>query len=224
MVTKIGSLQERNIQVIDWDAPPRATATNILFQVFSSTAGQIVRPPIDVSGDPPISEVREWYYGEDEQEPSMPSSSTNFWCLCKPRDEHGAEHHRYWESTKARTRSGRPVDGVIMPIAPSACVEERAFGYYGEPAFKHHLSSHNFSHSFSSDREFQLLPCLSIASFACSLLSHCDFFFFFDYMAGTFPVIFADKGKDLEDPRYKPLNEANRVNWRSCKSRYNIPR
>lgn len=122
--------RNNEIQVIDWNPPPHAPATNLLFQIFGSTAGQTVRAAIDASGEPPIPQLREWYYQESEQQ-QQPSSSTEFWQLCQMRDEYRAKYHRYWADSRMRTRSGRCVDGVILPVAPSAAVEEGRFEYYG---------------------------------------------------------------------------------------------
>lgn len=37
-----------------------------------------------------------------------------------------------------------------------------------------------------------------------------------DYTSGSFPVTFADRSLDLEMPDYRPMNQADEVNWRAC--------
>ncbi|KAL8797689.1 MAG: hypothetical protein Q9195_000041 [Heterodermia aff. obscurata] len=37
----------------------------------------------------------------------------------------------YWNSTKDQTGTGRPVDALIMPVAPFAAARREQFNYYG---------------------------------------------------------------------------------------------
>ena len=98
------------------------------FQIFGSTAGQAIRDAIAASGEPPIEQLRSWFDGQDTE----PSTTTDFWALCSQREQIRAAYHKYWNSTKEMTRTGRPVVGGILPVAPSASGEEGKFGYYGE--------------------------------------------------------------------------------------------
>jgi amidase len=96
------------------------------FQIFGSTAGQEIRRAIDASGEPPMQQMRAWY---DTQ--AKPSSSDEFWDLCQRRHQYREEYHRYWMNSRKRSASKRLVDGVILPVAPSAAAEEGLFSYYG---------------------------------------------------------------------------------------------
>ena len=96
-------------------------------QIFGSTAGQEIRRAIDASGEPPMQPMRAWYDNIDAE----PSSSAEFWDLCRRRQEYQEAYHKYWMSSRERSGSKRVVDGVIMPVAPSAAVEQGLFGYYG---------------------------------------------------------------------------------------------
>ena len=42
-----------------------------------------------------------------------------------------ANSMEYWNSTKDQTGTGRPVDAVIMPVAPFAAARPEQFKYYG---------------------------------------------------------------------------------------------
>ena len=74
-----------------------------------------------------MQQLRTWYEGQHREA----SSAAEFWALCQQRDEYRSEYLRYWNSTKNLTKTGRPVDGVILPVAPSAAVAENHFTYYG---------------------------------------------------------------------------------------------
>lgn len=58
------------------------------------------------------------------------SSSAEFWELCHRRDQYRVAYNNYWTSTREKTGLKRQVDGVIMPVAPTAAVEEGSFTYY----------------------------------------------------------------------------------------------
>ena len=98
------------------------------FELLGSTAGQEVRRAIDASGEPPVSQLRDWYDNDDVE----PSSTAYFWDLCDRRDRYRTEYNAYWTSTREKNTFKRPVDGVIMPVAPTAAVEEGKSKYYSE--------------------------------------------------------------------------------------------
>lgn len=47
------------------------------------------------------------------------------------------KYMEYWNSTAQLTRSGRPVDGVIAPLAPFAAARPDMYDYYGEQSQRH---------------------------------------------------------------------------------------
>lgn len=100
------------------------------FQILGSTAGKEVRSAIDASGEPPVHQLQTWYDNDNVE----PSSSAEFWELCNQRDQYRSEYNKYWTSTREKNVAKRQVDGVIMPVAPSAAVEEGCFNYYSKPS------------------------------------------------------------------------------------------
>lgn len=83
-----------------------------------------MRSAIDASGEPPVPQIREWY----SQTESEPLSTTDFWNLCRQREQFRAEYKKYWNSMAGV----RAVDGVILPVAPSAAAESGAYMYHGK--------------------------------------------------------------------------------------------
>ncbi len=80
-----------------------------------------------------------------ESESTDPLSATEFWSLCQQREDFRAAYHQYWNSSREKTSSKRPVDGVILPVAPSAAVQQGLFTYYGSFS---HMSEANLASSF----------------------------------------------------------------------------
>lgn len=93
-----------------------------------------MRDALERSGEPPVHQLRHWYENQNVE----PSSSANFWALCQQLEIYRADYHNYWTSTCEKTIAKRPVDAVILPVAPSAAVAEGQFAYYGTSPFASH--------------------------------------------------------------------------------------
>ena len=113
------------------------------FQILGSTAGKEVRDAIDASGEPPVHQLQTWYDNDNVE----PSSSREFWDLCHQRDQYRSEYNKYWTSTREINVAKRQVDGVIMPVAPTAAVEEGCFKYYSKSLGMSYLNllAHKYS-------------------------------------------------------------------------------
>lgn len=86
-----------------------------------------MRRAIDASGEPPISQLKEWYEEGDRE--SLPTDE--FWKLCDELENHKDIYRKYWLVSDAETESGRPIDGVIMPVSVTTYAEYAKFQYYG---------------------------------------------------------------------------------------------
>ena len=49
--------------------------------------------------------------------------------------EYQKEYLEYWNSTKDLTGTGRPVDGLIAPLAPFPAARQEGYSYYGYSTF-----------------------------------------------------------------------------------------
>ncbi|GAB7349396.1 hypothetical protein MBLNU459_g8517t2 [Dothideomycetes sp. NU459] len=124
------ALLDRGYEVIEWTPPSHGEATQNLFKIFGSTAGKAIRDAIDASGEPAVPQLKAWY-GQDGVEPM---STEEFWGLCKSLHDFRIQYARYWKSASSQTSSGRPIDGVILPVTPSTAVREGHFHYFGYSA------------------------------------------------------------------------------------------
>jgi len=132
--------------------------------MFGSTGCHKVREAIDSSREPPVQQLGNWY--QDQRREML--STAEFWDLCQQREDYRSEYLRYWNDTKNLTRTKWPVDGVILPVAPSAAVEENHFTYFGKLCLKHSivivLDTNNQFHSLLCDCKcarlyYWQLPC-----------------------------------------------------------------
>ncbi|MCJ1482736.1 hypothetical protein MMC06_002902 [Schaereria dolodes] len=155
------ALRERGYDIIEWSPPPHSPAVDILFQIFGCTAGSAVRKAINDSGEPPVNQLRSWFNAQENE----PSFTSDFWTLRQQREDYRAEYNKYWNSTREHTFSKRPVDAVILPVAPSAAVHEGRFTYYAYSAIAKMLdyTSGSFPVTFA-DRSLDSKPPDYIAS------------------------------------------------------------
>ena len=80
----------------------------------------------DLSGEPPSSQIAPLCgSGRSEQANATKIAATNV-----AKREYQKEYMEYWNSTQIATGTGRPVDALIMPIAPFAAARPQTFAYY----------------------------------------------------------------------------------------------
>ena len=81
----------------------------------------------ELSGEPPSSQIAPLCgSGRREQADATKIAATNV-----TKREYQKEYMEYWNSTETLTGTGRPVDAVIMPVAPFAAARRQTFQYYG---------------------------------------------------------------------------------------------
>lgn len=94
-------------------------------KIFGSAAGPAIISAIEASGEPPVAQMRTLF-----DQPSVPSSSTaEFWDLCQRREDYRKAYADYWTKMGSCSASGRPVDGVILPVAPTSAARAGEFHY-----------------------------------------------------------------------------------------------
>ena len=87
----------------------------------------LVIPALGLSGEPIIPQVA-LSYGKAPKEQMNASeiASTNV-----AKREYQKEYMEYWNSTVDLTATGRPVDALIMPVAPFAAARRERYNHYG---------------------------------------------------------------------------------------------
>ena len=102
--------------------------TSTKFEIIGSDGARSVRDAIKLSHEPPVPQLWTWFYEQD----TGSSPTTAFWNLCLKRSNYQTEYQDYWNSTQQETAIKQPVDGVIMPVAPSATAQHNKFTYFGQ--------------------------------------------------------------------------------------------
>lgn len=121
------SLRASNHEILNWEPPAHAPAVENLFRIIGADGAQEIRRELEASGEPPVPMLETWYYRSNNAVLSAPE----FWELCQKRQEYRERYYAYWKSTQARSVSGRPIDGVIMPVLPNAACLENTLTYFG---------------------------------------------------------------------------------------------
>lgn len=122
------SLRRANFQVLDWKPPSHAEAAQAYFKIIGADGAQATREHIKASGEPPVPMLQAWYFAE----PSPPLQLDEYLGLLKSQESYQAEYQNYWDGSRCCTTSGRPVDGVIMPVCANAACFENTMTYFGE--------------------------------------------------------------------------------------------
>lgn len=128
----VAALKVNGHQVVDWTPPSHSQAFNILWKVYAVDGGADVHKALSAAGEKPVPQIAVSYGNSFGH---LPVSTVNdIWNLQKEKYDYQTQYLEYWNSTSARGSSGRAVDAVILPIAPSASFkpgESLYFGYTG---------------------------------------------------------------------------------------------
>ncbi|RMX92567.1 hypothetical protein D0867_14539 [Hortaea werneckii] len=140
------ALLEDGHEVLEWKPPPHAgavenlvrladhsetekvtllTAQSLKLKIFGSASGPAIIQAIKASGEPPVSSMLALY---DQQNVTC-SSAADFWEMCQRRDDYRHAYANYWAQMDGCTASGRPIDGIIMPVAATSAAREGEFSY-----------------------------------------------------------------------------------------------
>lgn len=126
----VSALRQCGREVIKWSPPPHLPAVEVLFKILGSISASEARPALKARGEPPISQLEDWYYHEDIE----PSTSAEFWALCAQGRQFCADYKTYWNSMATMTQSGKIPDGVDMPVVPTLAVRPGEYRHYGYSA------------------------------------------------------------------------------------------
>lgn len=111
----IEALKAQGHEVIDINLPNSKyleTATKI----FTADQGLEVLEMCKKSGEPIVRQVREML----TLVPPKPAMNVNeWWNICKKHYEGKQDFAKLWNETASKTKSGKPIDGLICPVWPS---------------------------------------------------------------------------------------------------------
>lgn len=121
-------LRQRGYQVIEWTPPAHSPAVKTLFRIIGADGAKDIRQHIQEGREPPVTQLKSWF---DESEASPGLSAYEYWGLRKSQNDYIRAYRRFWQQTSQSTVTGRPVDGVIMPVTAHAACFENDLKYFG---------------------------------------------------------------------------------------------
>ncbi|KAL7269698.1 hypothetical protein RUND412_007621 [Rhizina undulata] len=123
----VDALKTAGFRVIEWDPSDHRTAHKLTHQIYSADGGADIHKDLQLSGEPPIPQIHDWI--GDAPGKQIPMTE---WCqLNIEKKKFQEEYAEYWNSTKAQTGTGRPVDVVLMPATPTAAVRPEGYREHG---------------------------------------------------------------------------------------------
>jgi len=107
-------------KVIEWKPPSHKKLADLAAKAFTYDGGADLRKAFELSGEPPKPNL----IGIEE---APQANATDIMEVQVEKREAQKEYMEYWNSTEEHTGTGRPVDGVIAPLAPFAAARPGKF-------------------------------------------------------------------------------------------------
>lgn len=120
-------LEKAGHTIIEWKPPSHEKILEYTFNTWAYDGGKDVHDAFALSGEP-ISPQIQMSYGKEPRE-AFTASQISANNVVKRQCQKA--YLDYWNSTESLTGTGRPVDGVIAPLAPYPAARPEQYKYYG---------------------------------------------------------------------------------------------
>ncbi|KAI1617410.1 amidase [Exophiala viscosa] len=127
----VEALTSAGHKVIEWKPPSHERLLEIALKTWVYDGGKDVHEAFGLSGEPLSMQIKSAYGEKPIKEFTASEISAN------NRDKRSfqKEYMDYWNSTAQETGTGKPVDGVICPVAPFPAARPEKYSYYGYSVF-----------------------------------------------------------------------------------------
>ncbi|KAK4941858.1 hypothetical protein LTR10_018334 [Elasticomyces elasticus] len=127
----VEALTSAGHKVIEWKPPSHERLLAIALKTWVYDGGKDVHEAFGLSGEPLSTQIMSAYGEKPIKEFTASEISAN------NRDKRSfqKEYMDYWNSTAQETGTGKPVDGVICPVAPFPAARPEKYSYYGYSVF-----------------------------------------------------------------------------------------
>ncbi|KAI4255209.1 MAG: hypothetical protein LQ352_002690 [Teloschistes flavicans] len=125
----VKALEAKGHKLIDWKPPSHKRAVDLAIKAWSYDNGADTRAAFELSGESPAPQLGNTY-GEGVK-PDAPKDAMHIAENNIAKREYQKEYMEYWNSTADATGTGKPVDALIMPVAPFAAARPNTYRYYG---------------------------------------------------------------------------------------------
>lgn len=122
----VDAVKKGGHEVLEWQPPHHMHGLEVHAACLSADGGRDVWKQLNILHEPLIPALEEFRDG-----PRDPMSVLDYQEYALKRNRYIAEYMEYWNSTVAMTGTGRPVDAIIMPVAPHAAVVPGKYYHYG---------------------------------------------------------------------------------------------
>jgi len=123
----IKTLENLGHKVIEWSPPSHKRGIDIITTIWAYDGGADVHEALGLSGEPPIPQIA----GMFGSKPREQADATKIAATNVTKRKYQKEYMEYWNSTIDSTGTGRPVDALIMPVAPFEAARPESYNYYG---------------------------------------------------------------------------------------------
>ncbi|RSL96388.1 hypothetical protein CEP52_011517 [Fusarium oligoseptatum] len=113
------ALRAAGHELIEWHPPAHSRASAIQAALVNANGGYEIFENLALSREPLVPELEEDY---PDGKPNPPFSSIRVEKEAQRLHKYKLEYHHYWMSTANKTRTGRPVDAIILPVWGSAAI------------------------------------------------------------------------------------------------------
>jgi amidase len=123
----IKAVEAAGHKVIEWQPPSHEEGLQVSMQAWVYDGGEDVHSMFALSGEPIAKQVSASY----GTSPRPQSTASEIAATNRAKRAYQKEYLEYWNSTAELTGTGRPVDGILMPVAPFAAARRERYKYYG---------------------------------------------------------------------------------------------
>ncbi|KAI9696521.1 MAG: hypothetical protein M1820_008149 [Bogoriella megaspora] len=113
-------------ELIEWQPPCHSESSRIHRSFTEADGGADVFEQLALSGEPLIPELQRGFGNG----PEPPLDVLQFYKNTIRLKDFRSRYQAYWSSTAMKTTTGRPVDAVILPLAPHAAVIPGKYVHY----------------------------------------------------------------------------------------------
>ncbi|EEQ92593.2 general amidase [Blastomyces dermatitidis ER-3] len=107
------TLMKLGHKVIEWKPPSHKRAEELAITIYTLDGGTDAHYQFSLSGEAPIPELSVFFSGV----PNPQKTAHQIAAINVTKREYQKEYMEYWNSTAELTGTGRPVDGLLCPVA-----------------------------------------------------------------------------------------------------------
>ncbi|RVX69367.1 hypothetical protein B0A52_06962 [Exophiala mesophila] len=123
----VEALKTAGHKIFEWKPPPHTELIAIAMKPWLADGGKDVFDSFALSGEPMSTQIQ-MSYGEG---PGEQLKASDIAAVNVEKRALQKKYMDYWNSTAEITGTGRPVDGVISPVAPYPAARQLKYLYYG---------------------------------------------------------------------------------------------